>query len=149
MNVEDVTVEYSDDVTATFNCTAYGGVNEDLVFTWIAQNDATDFNDSTQVETMNADNCTTSTITTQPLSLTDRREVYICDVAYAGFPDRDGESFATLNIGKIIATLYQFLKFHNSLFYSPSHYHESSKYICWGRVGKKFHIQLQCIWWTS
>ena len=113
MDVEDVTVEYSDDLTATFSCTASGGVNEDLVFTWNAPNDATDFNDRTRMETMNADNSITSTITTQPLSLSDRGEVYTCDVAYAGFPDRDSESFATLNIGKTIA-IYQFGNFITS-----------------------------------
>ena len=115
IELEDVTVAYSDDLTATFTCTAFGGVNEDLVFTWIAPNDATDFDDDTQVETLNADNTITSTITTLPLQLSDRMQIYTCDVAYDSFPNRDNESFATLNIGKII-TIYDFIHFLTTIF---------------------------------
>ena len=106
MDVEDVTVEYSDGVTASFTCTAFGGDNEELVFTWIPPNDATDFDDNTQVETMNADNSTTSTITTLTLSLSDRMQVYTCNVAYADFPDGQEDSIATLNISKPVMTLF-------------------------------------------
>ena len=72
MNVDDVTVKYSDDATATFSCTAHGGNDESLVFFWSPLNY---FNSDTQVETKNADNSTTSTITTHPLSLNDRMKV--------------------------------------------------------------------------
>ena len=147
MDVEDVTVEYKDDLTASFTCTAFGGDNEELVFTWITPNDATNFDTDTQVETLNADNTITSTITTLPLSLSDRMQVYACDVAYDGFPDRDDESFATLNIGKIITIYHIYLNYN--FFHSASYYNEPSEYICRGWVGKKCYIQLQCIWWTS
>ena len=112
MDVEDVTVEYKDDLTASFTCTAFGGDNEELVFTWITPNDATNFDANTQVETLNADNSTTSTIITLPLSLSDRMQVYACDVAYDGFPDRDAESSATLNIGKIITIYHIYLNYN-------------------------------------
>ena len=82
---------------ANFTCTAFGGDNEQLVFTWAS---SIGLNTDSQVETLNTDNTTTSTIANLPLSLSDRMQIYTCDVAYQGFPNRDTESFATLNIGK-------------------------------------------------
>ena len=71
------------------------------MFTWIApQNGGTQFNASSRVEVENSDNSTTSTITTNPLSLSDRGNSYTCDVAYASNPTQEDEASATLNIGK-------------------------------------------------
>ena len=107
MPPEDVTIVYSDVLTATFSCTAFGGDDAELTITWITPSDITGFNDSSRVDTRNADNSTTSSITTLPLSLSDRGEMYTCDVVYAGAPtDQDDEASATLNIGEILFSQY-------------------------------------------
>ena len=90
---------YRDILRATFTCTAFGGDNTQLEFSWIAPNDATGFDTSTFVQYVNEDNSTTSNVSTLPLSLSDRGQSYTCDVAYEGVLGSDNEASATLNIG--------------------------------------------------
>ena len=97
----NVTLEYSDDLTATFNCTAFGGDGAMLVFTWSATDSLAGLNISSQMETLNPDNSTTSTITTNTLTPDDRDSMYTCVVVYNGSLDESMET-ATLDIGEII-----------------------------------------------
>ena len=97
-----MTLEYSDDdLTATFNCTTFGGDGAMLVFTWSATNSPAGLDTSLQMETLNPDNSTTSTITTNTLTADDRSSMYTCTVAYDG-SSVENEETATLNICKII-----------------------------------------------
>ena len=96
-----MTLEYSDDdQTATFTCTAFGGDGAMLNITWVT-NSASGFNTSSQMETLNSDNSTTSTITTNTLTVDDSGSEYTCDVMYQGGSD-ESDATATLNIGKYI-----------------------------------------------
>ena len=91
-------LEYRDDLTATFTCTAFGGDDAELVFTWTPPSE---FATSSQNQILNTDNTTSSAITTLPLSLMlDRGKSFTCDVAYDGTTNED-EATATINIGKI------------------------------------------------
>ena len=90
----DITLEYSDDLTATFTCTAFGGDGAMLVFTWSTDSPA-GLNTSSQRETLNPDNSVTSTIT-NTLTLTDRDSEYTCTVIY------DGSSFGNEETATII-----------------------------------------------
>ena len=95
----DMTLKYSDDLTATFNCTAFGGDGAMLVFTWSASDSTAQFNTSSQRETLNPDNSVTSTITTNTLTPDDRDSEYTCTVAYdAG--SVENEETATISICK-------------------------------------------------
>ena len=98
MGPEDTILEYRVMLTATFTCTAFGGDNAELIFTWTTL-DATEFDTNSRVEVDNADGSTTSTITTLPLSLSDRGKSYTCDVAYESDTSQEDEASATLNIG--------------------------------------------------
>ena len=91
----DVTLEYSDDLTATFTCTAFGGDGAMLDFTWSG------LNIPSHSETVNPDNSTTSTITTNTLTVDASGSKYTCDVMYQGGSE-ESEAMATLNIGKKI-----------------------------------------------
>ena len=94
-------LEYTDVLTATFTCTAFGGNDAPLEIDWLAE--ATGFNtsSSSRTDVINADNSTTSSITTLPLSLSDRGSMYTCDVTYEGAPDDpDTETSATVDIGE-------------------------------------------------
>ena len=95
----DMTIEYSDDLTATFTCTAFGGNDAVLVFTWSAAGSPAGLNMTSERETLNPDNSATSTITTNTLSLADRGSQYTCDVEYDGSSEGN-DAEATLNIGK-------------------------------------------------
>ena len=95
----DMTIEYSDDLTATFTCTAFGGNDTVLVFTWSQAGSPAGLNMTSERETLNPDNSTTSTITTNTLSLADRGSQYVCDVEYDGSSEGN-DAEATLNIGK-------------------------------------------------
>ena len=97
-----MTLEYSDDLTATFTCTAFGGDGAMLVFTWSPANSIAG---SSQMETTNPDNSTTSTITTNTLTADDRSSMYNCTVVYDG-SSVENEETATLNIGKVIHEKY-------------------------------------------
>ena len=97
-----MTLEYSDTLTATFTCTAFGGDGAQLVFAW-APAAAFVVSDS-QMEEMNADNSTTSTITTNPLTLSDRGDTYTCEVEYEG-SSSDSGSEAVVNIGEPLTKL--------------------------------------------
>ena len=74
----NVTLEYSDDLIAIFTCTAFGGLDTEIVFTWSAE-DLQDYSLST-VEILNADNSTTSTATFH--STQNRESLFSCCVSY-------------------------------------------------------------------
>ena len=93
-----MTLEYSDNLTATFTCTAFGGVGAMLVFTWLTNSPA-GLDMPSQRETLNPDNSTTSTITTNTLTLADRDSEYTCSVVYDG-SSLGNEVTATISIGK-------------------------------------------------
>ena len=99
MGPVDMVLEYGDMLTTTFSCTAFGGNGAQLEFSWIAPNDATDFDTSTILQFVDSDNSTTSSVSTLPLSLSDRGQSYTCDVTYEGVSGSDNEASATLNIG--------------------------------------------------
>ena len=94
----DVTLEYSDDLTATFTCTAFGGDNSVLVLSWTHSAGAS-LNADTENTTVNPDNNYTSTITTDTLTLDDRGNEYVCHVEYDGGSE-ENVATATLSIGK-------------------------------------------------
>ncbi|CAI8037869.1 Tyrosine-protein kinase-like otk, partial [Geodia barretti] len=96
MGPEDMILEYSDVLTATFTCTAFGGDDAPLAIDWLSQ--ATGFNAISRIDGINADNSTTSSITTLPLSLSDRGSIYTCDVTYESAPGDDNEASATVDI---------------------------------------------------
>ena len=99
MGPEDMILEYSDVLTATFTCTAFGGNDAPLDIDWLSQ--ATGFDLSSRTDVINADNSTTSSITTDPLSLSDRGSMYTCDVAYASAPSGVvTDALATVDIGE-------------------------------------------------
>ena len=91
-----MTLEYSDTLTAIFTCTAFGGDGALLVLHW---SPASTFDTSSQMEERNQDNSTTSTITTNPLTLSERGDTYTCGVEYEG-GSSDSESIAVVNIGE-------------------------------------------------
>ena len=94
-----MTLEYSDDLTATFTCTAFGGDDAVLVFTWSDTNSTAALNASSQSETLNSNNSVTSTITTNTLTLADRDSEYTCTVVYEGTLPKNEEK-ANITIGK-------------------------------------------------
>ena len=95
----DMTLEYSDDLTASFTCTAFGGNNSVLVLSW-THSVGTSFNTDTENTIVNPDdNSYTSTITTDTLTLGDRGSQYSCDAEYDGSSSAN-EATATLSIGK-------------------------------------------------
>ena len=98
-------IQYSDDLTATLTCTAFGGDGVELMFSWFSPNNAVPFNADSQVEIVNEDYNTTSIITTNPLLLDHRGEMYACAVAYASNPSEENEVLATLNIGEIMTSV--------------------------------------------
>ena len=93
-------LEYSDVLTATFTCTAFGGDDAPLAIDWLARIGHTGFNISSRTDDINADNSTTSSITTLPLSLSDRGSMYTCDVTYESAPGDDAEVSATVDISE-------------------------------------------------
>ena len=97
-----MTLEYrDDDLTATFTCTAFGGDGAVLDFTWSAADSVAGLDISSERETLNPDNSTTSTITTNTLTVDDSGSEYTCDVMYQGGSEVS-EAMATLYIGKKI-----------------------------------------------
>ena len=102
MGPQDVFLEYSDVLTATFTCTAFGGDDAPLTFEWLAPSGVTGFNISSRIDGINADNSTTSSITTFPLSLSDRGSMYTCDVTYESAPGDDAEASATVDISEYL-----------------------------------------------
>ena len=94
-----MTLEYSDELTATFTCTAFGGDGVALVFTWSDTNSAAELNASSQSETLNSNNSVTSTITTNTLTLDDRDSEYTCTVVYEVSLPKNEET-AAITIGK-------------------------------------------------
>ena len=101
-----MTLEYSDDLTATFNCTAFGGDGGMLDFIWLTNSPA-GLDTSSQRETLNPDNSIISTITTNTLTPDDRGSMYTCTVAYDD-SSVENEETTTLNIGKVIHVKYTF-----------------------------------------
>ena len=102
MGPEDMILEYSDVLTATFTCTAFGGNDAPLAIAWVTQAGVTALNISSKTEDINADNSTTSSITTLPLLLSDRGSMHTCDVAYASAPGDVTDASATVDIGEYI-----------------------------------------------
>ena len=96
----DMTLEYSDDLTATFTCSAFGGNNSVLVLSWTHSLGAS-LNEGTETTTVNPDNSYTSTITTDTLTLEGRGSEYTCHVEYDGSSE-ENEATATLSVGKKI-----------------------------------------------
>ena len=100
----NTTLEYSDNLTASFTCTVFGGSGTDIVFLWYITNlyDGEPQNDfNSIVETLNADNSITSTVITSTLSVGSVANIFevFCCVHYNGSNDVDCEE-ATMNIGK-------------------------------------------------
>ena len=100
----NVTLEYSDNLTASFTCTAFGGSGTDIVFLWYITNlydggPQNDFNSI--VEIFNADNSITSTATTSTLSVGTVANIFdiLCCVHYNGSNAEHCEE-AIMNIGK-------------------------------------------------
>ena len=93
----DMTLEYSDDLTVTFTCSAFGGNNSVLVLSWTHSAGA-NLDTDTESTTVNPDN-STSSITTDILTLGARGSNYTCDVTYNGSSSAN-EATATLSIGK-------------------------------------------------
>ena len=93
-----MTLEYSDTLTATFTCTAFGGDGAVLDFTWSSPGSPSGLNFPSEAENVNADNSTTSSITTNTLGLSDRGGSFSCDVMYSG--GQTNEASGALNIGE-------------------------------------------------
>ena len=100
----DVTVEYSDTLTASFSCTAFGGngTTIELEFAW-STNSGSGLNSASQADMDNPDGSITSTISTNILELSDRGSEYTCDVSYSGSSE-ESEDSATLTIGTLFTT---------------------------------------------
>ena len=100
----NTTLEYSDELIASFTCTAFGGNDSEIVFLWLTTDlysDAPENNINSTVQTLNADNSITSTATTSSLSVgrvANTSEI-LCCVHYNGSNDENCEA-ATLSIGK-------------------------------------------------
>ena len=92
---EDVVLEYSDNLTATFSCTAFGGNESEINIAW-----ATEIPDELQPpqEAVNPDGSITSIVTTNILNLSNRGSEYTCSVSYSGDSEVN-EDFATLSLG--------------------------------------------------
>ena len=102
----DLTLEYRDDLTATFTCTAFGGSGVEIEFSWyiisrIFGTQQNGFNST--VETFNGDNSITSTATTDILPVWDiiweNFFEIICCVNFNVSDDEHCES-ANISIGK-------------------------------------------------
>ena len=93
-------LEYSDVLTATFTCTTFGGDDAPLAIDWLSPAGVTGLNISSRIDGINADNSTTSSITTLPLSLSDRGSMYACDVTYEGAPSDVTDALASVDIGE-------------------------------------------------
>ena len=93
-----MTLEYSDDLTATFTCSAFGGNNSVLVLSWTHSVGAS-LNTDTESTTVNPDNSYTSSITTDTLIVEDRGSEYTCYAEYDGSSEVN-EATASLSIGK-------------------------------------------------
>ena len=74
---------------ATFTCTAFGGDGIMLNFAWSHSISTSGLNASSQIEFTNDNGSTTSSISTNNLSLDDYGSQYTCAVSY---PDQDGSS---------------------------------------------------------
>ena len=94
---KDLILEYSDNLMATFTCTAFGGSGAEVVFSWSTTNSLTGFNSF--VEILNADDSITSRATTNVLSPEDSGADYKCAVSFNGSLYENFET-ATLSIGK-------------------------------------------------
>ena len=95
----DMILEYSDDLTATFACTAFGGDDSTLQFDWDESYSNAGLNHDTELTISNTNNSVTSTITTNTLTLHDRGSEYVCEVEYQSGAFANMNT-ATLNIGK-------------------------------------------------
>ena len=110
LSVKDVTVEYSDSLTASFSCNAFGGNNSAINIDLIPPSGSSGLNESSRTVMTNGDGSTTLTISTNQLTLADRGSEYTCDVSYQGAPsEQDNEDLAILYIGKLSFALKEIL----------------------------------------
>ena len=99
-------MEYSDSLTASFSCNAFGGNNYLINIDLIPPSGSSGLNESSRNVMTNLDGITTLTISTNQLTLADRGSEYTCDVSYQVAPSgQDNEDFAMLYIGKLFFTL--------------------------------------------
>ena len=144
----DTTLEYSDDLTATFSCTAFGGNNSVLVLSWTHSAGA-NLNADTENTTVSPDDSYTSTITTDTLTLDDRGSEYTCEVEYDGSASVN-EATATLSIGKEIYRVYCYgIDVCIFPYCSTYNFGGSTKYSGWSWAGGKCQLHLHSLWWTS
>ena len=105
----NVTLEYSNELMATFTCTAFGGYYSEIEFVWSAE-DVQNYSISTFEYVNSVDYSTTSIVTMTIHSTNNRRSQYSCCVYYkydyyyyqSSF-DENCET-ATINIGKKICS---------------------------------------------
>ena len=108
--MKNVTVEYSDSLTASFSCNAFGGNNSAIDIDLIPPSGSSGLNQSSRTVMTNQDGSTTLTISTNQLTLDDRGSEYTCDVSYQGAPsEQDNEDVAMLYIGMLFFTLQYIL----------------------------------------
>ena len=106
----NVTLEYSNDLMATFTCTAFGGYYTEIEFVWSAE-DLQNYSISTFEYVNSVDYSTTSIVTMTIHSTNNRRSQHSCCVHYNHYYDYDQSSFAencetaTINIGKKVNTV--------------------------------------------
>ena len=110
LSMKNVTVEYSDSLTASFSCNAFGGNNSAIDIDLIPPSGSSGLNQSSRTVMTNQDGSTTLTISTNQLTLDDRGSEYTCDVSYQGAPSgQDNEDVAMLYIGMLFFTLQYIL----------------------------------------
>ena len=107
LSMMDVTVEYSDSLTASFSCNAFGGNNSAININLTPPSGSSGIiNESSRSVMNNPDGSTSLTISTNQLTLADSGGEYTCDVSYQGAPSGgDNEDVAMLYIGKLFFTL--------------------------------------------
>ena len=94
----DLYLKYSENLMATFTCTAFGGSGIEIEFSWSATKSSIGF--SSLVETLNDDDSITSTVTTNVFSPEDSGGEYRCAVNFNGSNTYESSETATLGIGK-------------------------------------------------
>ena len=91
----NLTLEYSDVLTATFMCTAFGGSGVEIFFVWTTTDLHTRF---TSGDTLNANDSVTSTAIMTTHFLENREYDYTCCVSYVSA--QENCETATITIGK-------------------------------------------------
>ena len=97
----NMTLEYSYILTASFTCTAFGGSEAEIAFLWDIVDLYSDVDINSIVETLNSDNSTTSTVTTNILVENIVIFKAVCCVAFnISIPFGDHCASAFIQIGK-------------------------------------------------